>query len=88
MGAAFWAYGFPAEGAVRNSRNDFMGAVAVVKGTHDREVLLTASGAGGFINDEVAGMALVFPLVPGDIFEPPVFFCQYFLFFSPLHTVK
>jgi hypothetical protein len=33
-------------------------------------------------------MTLVFPLVSGDIFELLVFFCQFFLFFSALHTVK
>jgi hypothetical protein len=33
-------------------------------------------------------MTLVFPLVSGDIFELLVFFCHFFLFFSPLHTVK
>ena len=88
MGTAFWADSITAERTVLNSRYNFMGAVTVVKGAHDNEMILTTPRTGGLINDEMAGMALVFPLVTGDIFEPIKFFYQIFLLFSPLHTVK
>jgi hypothetical protein len=88
MGTAFGTDRISAEGTVLNSRYNFMGAMTVIKGAHDTEMLLPTLGAGGLIDDKVAGMALVCPLVLGDIFEPFVFFGQIFLFFSPLHTVK
>jgi hypothetical protein len=45
-----------------------MGAVTVVKGAHDNEILLPTPWAGDFIDDEMAGMALVCAVVLGDIF--------------------
>jgi hypothetical protein len=62
--------------------------VAVVKGAHDREVLLAALRAGALIDDKVTGVALVTPLGNGDIAKLPVLFSLFLLFFAPLHTLK
>jgi hypothetical protein len=88
MGTAFRADRIPTERTILNSRYNFVGAVTVVKRTHNNKIILPTPGAGGLIDNEMTGMALVYSLVLGDIFEPLVFFCQIFLFFSPLHTLK
>jgi hypothetical protein len=65
-----------------------MGAVAVVKGAHDHEVLIATFRAGALIDDKVTGVALVTPLGNGHVSKLPVLFRQFLLFLAPLHTVK
>ena len=62
MGTTLRADRFPAEWAVLDTRDDFMGAMAMVQQAHDLKVCLTALGAGLLPNDKVAGVALVFAL--------------------------
>lgn len=88
MRAAVRADRFTAEGTIFYTRNNLMGAVAVVKGAHDHEVLIAALRAGLLIDDEMTGVAFVTPLGNGDIFKLPVLFSQFLLFLAPLHTVK
>lgn len=88
MGTTVGAYRLPAEGTVLDSRYDLMGAVAVVKGAHDDEMLIAALWAGLFIDDKMTGVALVTPLGNGDVSKLLVLFSQFLLFLAPLHTVK
>jgi hypothetical protein len=76
VGTALRADRLIAERAVLDPGYHFVGAVAVVKRAHDDEVGLSAVGARRFVNDKVAGMALVHPLALGNIFEVFVFFCE------------
>ena len=58
----------------------------MVKGAHDLEVCIPAVGAGGLLDDQVAGIALVSPLGDGNIIETAVFLYKGFLGVAPLHT--
>ena len=69
MRAALGANRLAAEGAVFDPRDDFVGAVAVVKRAHHFKVRLTAVGAGLLIYDEVTGVAFVFTLLFGNFIE-------------------
>lgn len=63
-----------------------MGAVTVVEWAHDLQMCLATVGTGIFINDKVAGVALVLSFFFGNIFEFFVFFCYFRLLYAPIHT--
>ena len=88
MRAAVGTDRLPAEGTILDPRYNLMGAVAVVKGAQDHEVLIAALRAGILIDDKMTGVALVTPLGNGDVTKFPVLFSQFLLFLAPLHTVK
>lgn len=59
MTAAFRADWLVAEGTVFDCLSDIVGAVTVVKRAHDLKLCLATAGARCFIDNVVAGMALV-----------------------------
>src|SRR5208337_1266466 len=67
VGAALGADRLAAERAVFDPRDHFMGAVAVVERAHQFEVGLAAVRTRVLLNNEVAGVALVFTFVFRDI---------------------
>lgn len=87
MGAAFRTDGFTAEWTVIDSRDHLMGAVAVIEGAHDLNMFLPAVRARILVHDKVAGKALVFALALRNIVEALVFFCQFLLIRTPIHTI-
>jgi len=85
MGTALRAYCRVTERAVFDTRDDLVSAVAMVEGTHDREMVVSASRTWGRIHDEVAGMTFVSPSLGRDILKMPVSLCNLLLFSAPLH---
>jgi hypothetical protein len=87
MGAALRADCLAAQGTVFDARHDLVGAMAVVKRAHDLEVRLTAAGTGALLNNEVAGVALVFAFLFRNLVYTLVFLCQLPLFCGPIHSI-
>jgi len=86
MGPAFRAYRGATQRAVFYARYYLMRTVAVIKGTHYLEMLLTAIRTGGLIHNQMTGITLIFPLVYRNIFQPPVFLGYLPLVLGPLHS--
>ena len=78
--------GLPQSGQYLYPGDHLVGAVTVVKRAHDLELGLPAVRAWVLVHDEMAGMALVFPLRFRDIFEFRVFFRNFPLVCAPIHT--
>ena len=73
------------EGAVFDCLCYIVGAVAVIKRAHNLKLCLTAAGARCFIDNMVAGVALVPALFNRNIFKSGVFFLEAELFRCPVH---
>ena len=65
-----------------------MGTMTVVQGAHDGQVLLTAPGAGRFVDHQVAGIALITALVYRNILKPLEPAYHFLLFLAPLHAIQ
>ena len=87
MRTTFRTDGFATERAVLDTRYNLMVAVAVVKGTHDFKVRLTAVGTWLLIDNEVTGVALVFTLIFRNFIDSFEFICQVLLFCGPIHSI-
>lgn len=85
MAAAFRADRLAAEGAVFDRLCDIVGTVAVVERAHNHQLCLTAAGTWFFIDNVVAGVALVPALFNGDIFKRGIFVFEAELFRRPVH---
>lgn len=83
--AAFRADWLATEGAVFDGLSDIVAAVTVIKRAHDLKLCLTAAGARCFIDNMVAGMALVSAFFIWNIFKSGVFFFEAELFLRPVH---
>ena len=80
MRSALGTDSFSAERAVLDTRDDLVGAVAVVKRAHDLKVRLAAFRTRLFVDDEVTGVALVFALLFRNI-------VQFSCIFEPMFVV-
>ena len=87
MGTTIRTDGFPAQGTVLDTRDDLVGAVAVIEGAHDLQVRLAAFRAWFFFYDEVTGMALIFTLIFRNIVQSLVSLSHCSLIRSPIHTI-
>ena len=87
MRATFRADGFTTERAVLDTRNNLVVAVAVVKRAHNFKMRLTAVRTWLLIDNEVAGVALVFALIFRNIIDSFEFICQVLLFCGPIHSI-
>ena len=76
-----------AERAVLDARDDLVVAVAVVERAHQFKVRLAAVGTGILVNNQVAGVTLVFALFFRNIIQSFVFICYFLLFRCPIHTI-
>jgi len=86
MGTALRAYCRVTEWAVLNTRDDLVSAMAMIEGTHDREMVVSASRTWRRVHDKVAGMTFVSSSFGRDILKMPVPFRNLLLFSAPLHT--
>jgi len=87
MRTTFRADRFTTEGTILNTRNNLVVAVTVIKRAHDFKVCLTAVRTWFIINNEVAGMALVFAFLFRNIVDSSEFICQCLLFCGPIHSI-
>jgi hypothetical protein len=88
MRAAFRTNSGTTERAIINPRQDFMGAVTVVKGTHNLKVFLPTFRAGCLIDNKVTGVTLVSTLSTWNIIEMLIFLCNFSLVCGPFHTIR
>ena len=88
MRTAFRADRFTAQRTVLDTRYNLMVAVAVIKRAHDFKVRLTAVGTWLFIDNEVAGMALILAFLFRNIINIFKFICQGLLFCGPIHSIS
>ena len=88
MATAFRADCLAADWAVLYPRVHLMGAFAVVERAHYLEVGLAAVRARVLVNDEMAGVTLVFALSFRDITKPAVFLDGLSLLCAPFHTTR
>jgi len=86
MTSAFRTDRFAAERAVLNRCCNLMGAVTIVKGTHDLRVHIPADRAWTLINNQVAGMTLILPVTLRYLLFTGVLLCQCPLLLRPVHT--
>ena len=85
MTTAFRADGLAAEGTIFDGLGDIVNTVTVVERAHNYKVCLATARAGFFIDNMVAGMALVPAFFNRDIFEGGVFLFEGKLFRRPVH---
>jgi hypothetical protein len=88
MGTAFRTDSGMAERTIIDPGKDLMGAVTMVKGAHNLQVLFTTFRAWCLFDNEVAGMALVPPFGTWNIFKKLVLFCNFSLVCGPFHTIR
>ena len=85
MTAAIRTNWLSTKGAVFDCLCYIVCAVTVIKRAHNLKLCLTAAGARCFIDNMVAGVALVPALFNRNIFKSGVFFLEAELFRGPVH---